>query len=177
MHAIVTLFDRKNDELIRSLWKELERTFHVRGVLKTPYPHFSYQIASKYNIEKLEADLERISSNSRPFSVHAGGLGLFTGPASVLYIPVVRTAELSKFQESLWKKVAVDGSGISPYYEPHFWTPHVTLAQWDINEKNLPKIIGRLAKRQLDIEIKVDNLAVIFDDGKTQKIRSKFRFH
>lgn len=176
MHAVVTLFDRKNDKLVRSLWKELEHNFHIRGVYKTPFPHFSYQIASDYAMSKLESKLETIAKKSTRFIVRAGGLALFTGLTPVLHIPVVRTLQLSKFHESLWKKTLPLGSSISPYYAPDIWTPHITLAQWDINERNLPMIIRRLSKRVLELEIKVDNLAIIFDDGKSQRVRAKYEF-
>jgi 2'-5' RNA ligase len=176
MHAIVTLFDKKNDLVVKSLWRDLEKTFHVRGVYKTPYPHFSYQIASEYNVGKLESILERFARKSKPFTVQAFGLGVFTGSNLVLYIPVTRTLKLSKFHESLWKVITSTGSGVSPYYKTEFWMPHITLAQWDINERNLPAIIGRLTKIELSLEIKVDNLAIIFDDGKTQSVRTKFTF-
>jgi hypothetical protein len=54
--------------------------------------------------------------------------------------------------------------------------PHITLAQWDINERILSKIVGKWARRDLELDIKVDNLAIIYDDGKRQSIRSKFDF-
>ena len=176
LHAVVSLFDRKNDRIVRSIWKELERTFHLRGIYKTPYPHFSYQIASDYDLAKLESKLERIARKSKIFKAHASGLGIFSGLAPVLYIPVVRTMELSRFHESLWKIISPAASGIAPYYRPEVWTPHITLAQWDIDERNLPNIVGRLSARELKLEIKVDNLAIIFDDGTTQTVHSRFPF-
>ncbi len=52
MHAVVSVFNKKNENIVRSMWKESERTFHIRGVYGTPYPHFSYRIAFEYNIAK-----------------------------------------------------------------------------------------------------------------------------
>lgn len=176
MHAIASLFDRKNDRFVRSLWKKLRDEFHVQGVYKTPFPHFSYQIASDYKFEYLEKPMEIIARQSKPFSVRAGGLGVFTGLAPVLYIPIVRTKQLSSFHELLIKRISSACSGSPVYYNAEFWVPHITIAQWDINEKNLPQIIGSLSKRELSFEIKVNNIAAIYDDGMTQSIRSKFSF-
>jgi 2'-5' RNA ligase len=111
---------------------------------------------------------------SKRFTVHAGGLGIFTGGKTVLHIPVVRTIELSRFHRSPWKRIVSTGFGVAPLYEPNSWTPHVTLAEWDIDEQNLPKIVGRLSSRKLGFDMKVDNLAIIIDDGTTQTVRSKF---
>jgi 2'-5' RNA ligase len=174
MHGVVTLFDKWDDKLIRSLWRELKKDFELEGVYKTPYPHFSYQIAADYDFPKLESLLKKYVSKSEKFNVHASGLGLFTGDQPVLYIPVARSLHLARFQESLWKKIAPTGEGIPAYYEPQFWLPHITLAQLDIDEINLPKMIAKLCNRRFELDIEVNNLAVIYDDGRSQKIRSKF---
>jgi hypothetical protein len=50
VRAVVSFFDNKNKRLVRSLWKEPEDTFHLHGVYRTPYPHFSYQISLYYDI-------------------------------------------------------------------------------------------------------------------------------
>ena len=176
MHAVVSLFEKKEDKLVRSLWSELQHSFHIRGVYKTPYPHFSYHIASRYNFPKLEAELHRFAKGSVEFTVHASGLGVFTGRKPVLYIPIVRSSNLSQFHLSLWRRIAPLGYGVPPYYEGGRWLPHVTLAQWDIDERNLPRIVGKLSKRRIELDLKVNNLALVFDDGTTQTVRSIFPF-
>jgi 2'-5' RNA ligase len=176
MHAVATLFDKKNDRLIRSLWKDLEEKFRLRGVYKTPIPHFSYQIASDYVFDRLQLKLEKFAGRSHSFTVHARGLAFFAEPHPVLYIPIVKTTELSKFQEILWKKLASISKGVPKYYGPELWVPHITLAQHDVNKRNLPKIIAWLSEKKLDLEIDVNNFAIIFDDGTSQRVHSEFLF-
>jgi len=176
MHAVVSLLDKKNDRVVRLLWEELERTFHARGVYKTPYPHFSYQIASDYDFSRLETKLEKFAKGSHGFSVRATGLGVFTGRRPVLYIPVVRSLGLSQFHRTLCRRISSIGSGVPPYYETDRWMPHITLAQWDVDHRNLPEIFGKLGEMTLEMDIKVDNLAIILDDGTSQKVRSKYYF-
>jgi|GEM_PF-2442734 hypothetical protein len=53
MHAIVSLLDNTYYERVEQLWAELKRKFGVQGVYATPYPHFSYHIASHYDLDKL----------------------------------------------------------------------------------------------------------------------------
>jgi 2'-5' RNA ligase superfamily len=175
MHAIVSLLDEKNDRTVRSLSDELEKTFGVHAQFRTPDPHFSYQGATNYSLPRLERRLDRFARRSRRFRVHAGGLGLFTGFTPVLYIPVVRTPELSKFHLSLWRTVSSTGSGISPYYKPESWVPHITLAQGGIDQRTLPKVMGKLCRKELELDITVDNLAIIFFDGEKHALRSRFQ--
>ena len=176
MHGVVSLFDEKNDSIVKSIWKDLEREFKIRGAYRTPYPHFSYHIASDYQFERLDSALKSIAKKQRPFTVTAGGLGLFTGPASVLYIPVTRTLELSKLHGALLGRIGLLGDGGSAFYNPEFWTPHITLAMTDLSQEDLPRVVGRLNTRKTDLRIKVDNLAVIKDDGKSQVVSSRYPF-
>ncbi len=168
MHAVVSLLDKKSNRAVRSLSKELEKTLGVQA----PDPHISYQGATEYNFAKLENNLRRFARRSRRFRVQAGGIGLFSGFTPTLYIPVVRTPELSKFHLSLWRTISSAASGISPYYKMEFWVPHITLAR-DIDYRKISKVISLLSRKELDLDIIVDNLAVIFYDGETHNLRSK----
>ena len=73
MHSIVTLLDNDHCKLVEELWAELEREFSVQGVYVTPYPHFSYHVAQKYDVEKIEPILKRITSNISTFKVRTSG--------------------------------------------------------------------------------------------------------
>ncbi|TMI09491.1 hypothetical protein E6H34_01730 [Candidatus Bathyarchaeota archaeon] len=143
MQAIVSFLDSKNDRTVRSLSKELEKTLGIHA----PDPHFSFQSATEYNFAKLEARLHMFAKRSRRFRAHAGGLGLFTGFIPTLYIPVVRTPELSRLHLSLWRTISSMASGLSPHYKPESWVPHITLARDVIDERSLSKVIGRLCRK------------------------------
>lgn len=176
MHGIVSLLDKRNDARVRLLWKDLDESFHLKGVYGTPYPHFSYQVASDYDVVRLETALRKFTKRAKPFAVHAGGLGVFSGPNPVLYIPVTRTLELSTLHLSLWRAVTPFGSAVSSHYKPENWVPHITLAQSDINQRNLADVVGSLSKKALSLTIEVDNLGLICDDGRAQTVLSKFPF-
>ena len=173
MHAVVSLFD-KNDHSVRSLSGELEKILGRHVYSRMPKLHLSYQGATKYNFAKLENQLRRIAKRTRRFRVHAGGLGIFTGLTPIHYIPVVRTIELSRFQLSLWKRVSSTGSGLNPYYKPEAWVPHISLAR-GISERTLTKAIRSLCRKEIELDLKIDNLTVIEFDGKAHTVRSRFR--
>ena len=113
MHGIVSLLDDKHYQLVEDLWAELKQEFTVEGVYITPYPHFSYQVASDYCVVELEGILRTFAADHTAFQVRTTGLGMFTGPQPVLYIPVVRSPELTQFHQVLWEKVYRVGDGKS----------------------------------------------------------------
>ncbi len=174
MHGLVTLLDNDHYQLIEDLWAELERGFSVRGVYITPYPHFSYHVAQDYDLELVEPVLKRIASNITPFKVKTSGLGIFTGASPVLYISIVRSVELAQLHEELWQEIATASSGVQEYYHPDQWMPHITIGSGDINKDNLSQIIPFLANRDFFWEITVDNLAVIYDTGTKQELKTRF---
>ena len=174
MHGIVSLLDKEHYQLVEDLWAELEREFSVHGVYITPYPQFSYHVAQDYNVDELESILERITSNITTFQVRTSGLGIFTGASPVLYIPVVRSRELTELHEELWETISTAGSGIQEYYHPDQWMPHITIGFGDINKDKLSQIMPVLATRDFHWEITIDNLALIYDTGTKQELKARF---
>ncbi len=162
MHGVVSLLDYEHHQLVKDLWAELAREFAVSKVFTAPEPHFSYQLARHYNVKSLEAAMRRFAANKISFQVRAGGLGIFTGPHPVLYIPVVRTPELTQFHEELWWEISCTASGIEDYYHPGRWMPHITLGIGDLNKDNLPHIVRFLTERDFNWEITVNNIALIY---------------
>ena len=175
MDGIVSLLDEKHYGLVEGLWAELEREFAVSGVYITPYPHFSYcVVAQHYDLDAVAAVLERITLNITTFKVRTSGLGIFTGASPVLYIPVVRSLELSQLHEELWNELSTASSGVLEYYHPDQWMPHVTIGFGDMNKENLPQIVRRLSERDFAWEFTVDNLALIQDTGVKQELKARF---
>jgi 2'-5' RNA ligase len=152
----------------------LEKNLGKRFYTKMPVPHISYQGATNYNFSKLEHKLRSFVKHTSRFRILAGGLGVFTGFTPTLYIPVVRTSELSELQLALWKSVSSTGSGLNPLYKPEAWVPHITLAR-GISERPLTKAIRSLSRKEVELDLKIDNLAIIEFDGKAHSVRSKFQ--
>lgn len=162
MHGVVSLLDHKHHQLVKDLWAELAKEFAVSKVYEAPEPHFSYQLAKHYNVKSLESVLRRFAASKKTFQVRVGGLGIFTGPHPVIYIPVVRGPELLEFHEAVWQEISSTASGIDEYYHPSRWMPHITLGIGDINKDNLSRIVGFLAERDFNWEITIDNIGLIY---------------
>src|SRR2546430_16955655 len=52
--------------------------------------------------------------------------------------------------------------------------PHITIGFGDISKENLSQIIPFLAERDFNWEIIVNNLALIYDTGTKQEMKSRF---
>jgi 2'-5' RNA ligase len=174
MDGIVSFLDSKHNQFIEELWAELKQEFSMDGVYITPYPHFSYHVAQDYDVGKVEPVLQRITSNITTFKVRTSGLGIFTGASPVLYIPVVRSLELTQLHQELWQEISTVSSGVQEYYNPDQWMPHITIGFGDISKDNLSQIIPFLAERDFNWEITVNNLAFIYDTGTKQEMKSRF---
>ena len=177
MHAIVSLLPEPYEQEVQSLWNELEDLCGLKGIHITPYPHFSWQVAKDYDFNLLDHTLEEIAHNTRPIIASTTGLGLFTGPRPVIYIRVVKSTPLVQFHQNLWQRTAMLARGISAYYGPDLWIPHISLASEDVNASNIVPVIEYLAFRPFTWEMQVNNIALIFQPaGEKGTLHSTYDF-
>jgi 2'-5' RNA ligase len=161
MYGIVSLLDAPHHAKVEALWAEFKEKFGVQGVSLTPIPHYSYHVAEKYNLTKLQSVLVRAARSIQPFRVRTNGLGIFTGKEPVLYIPIIRKPELTLFHQQLWEPLSATATEKSPYYHPDNWRPHITLTHRDVNHELLPQVIRLLSEREFYWDIAIDTLAVL----------------
>ena len=176
MQGIVSLLDDEHYASVEGIWRELERDFGVRGVYATPFPHFSYQVAESYPAERTEAVLRETALQCRPFKIRTAGLGVFNATHPVLYVAIVRGPELSALHEQLWSRLSPVGEGVSRYYAPDEWVPHITLAQSNIDYDQLCSVVRSLGSRNFHWDVTVDNLSLIYDTGEQQGMRCRYNF-
>ncbi len=175
MVGIVSLLDDLHYHLVEDLWAELQQKFGVQGVYITPYPHFSYHVASDYAVEMLVPILHRVSGEQAPFQVRTSGLGIFTGEAPVLYIPVARNPILTQFHAALWQELSNTGNNALEYYHPNHWIPHITIGFGDVNNANLAHIVRYLSGRDFSWQVTIDNLTLIYDSGNGQEVKYRYQ--
>jgi len=176
MNGIVSLLPQPQYGMVEALWAEIDRACGSRGVYVTPYPHFSYQIAPQYALDRLDEALRSFAVSHAPFRVRTAGLGIFTGARPVLYVPLVRDAALSAFQRALWDATAPHGENVSPLYAPERWLPHITLGLGDLTPGRLAALMPALAGRETSWEFSVDHIALVHDGTGRQIVRSRYDF-
>lgn len=162
MNGIVSLLDPPAYAQVESIWQVLETECGLSGIKMTPLPHFSWQIAEDYDLEPIRKILEQFAQQTRPFPALASGLGIFTGSAPVLYIPVVKDDLLLRFHARLWEEIRANVAGSSSYYSPQAWMPHITLAYGDVDSRKLICAVETLALKTINLQLRVDNLALVY---------------
>lgn len=173
IEAVVSLLDEKSDHTVRELWKALEQTFGLQGIYAAPFPHFSYHGSAEYDDDKVHPLLHQVAKDTDPFMARVSGYGIFSGPRPVLYLPVVRNMALSNIHQALWSALSSFADSTNFYYQPKMWMPHISLAYGDLSLEMLPEVVRFLGERRLDLEIPIDNLALVYAKGIDQGIELK----
>lgn len=175
MAATASILDETHSERVVELWDLLETELGVKAVRISPLPHFSYQAARDFDLDALADVVSKVAAKARPIRVRTAGIGVFTGRSPVVYIPIVRSPELTRLQLALWSAGAVASEEPAPEYHPATWIPHVTLAQSDVTEESLPKVLSLLNAQELTWDFEIDNLSIVRGRGdKPQELLARF---
>ncbi|MEW5871390.1 MAG: 2'-5' RNA ligase family protein [Chloroflexota bacterium] len=177
MHGLVSLLPPPYYQQVEALWQELADEHHLQGIRVTPYPHFSWQIAQSYQFDDLEEILQQIALTTAPIVIRTTGIGIFTGPRPVIFIPVVKNAGLVNLHQEIWAHTQPVSQGLSPYYAPSHWVPHISLAYEDVDQNNIMALMQKLAFRTFNWEMTIDNFALIYEpDGQIGALSAKIQF-
>lgn len=177
MAASASLLDDIHARKVEEIWSLLRTEHGLTGVSVSPLPHFSYQCARDFDVALLGEIVEKVAAKARPLKVRTAGLGIFPGARPVVYIPVVRSPELTRLQLALWSAGAVASEKPMPEYHPAAWIPHITLAQGDLQADKLAAVLGSLNGRDLFWELEVDNLAILRGRGdQPQELVGRYPF-
>jgi len=177
MHGIGSFLDQEHYHKVQAIWHELEITCGLVGIKAAPQPHFSWQVAEKYDLSRVREVLEEISCYTQPFIVHTNGLGIFTGETPVLYIPIVKDTHLCQFHNKLWEQMLKLSQGMSPYYSPQEWVPHITLAVGDTTLDNLSCALQKIAFQSYSWDITINNLILAYQpEGQENWEKQRYDF-
>jgi 2'-5' RNA ligase len=179
--AVVSLLDPAHTVKVERIWEDLRQHLGLTGVLVTPWPHFSFQVASSYTDRaELEARLHQFAERTAPFAVRTVGLASFPEPFPVVYVAVAKGAALGALHASLWSKVSPLAHGGVPYYQPDRWTPHITLAhgntrpQTPLSSSELTAVVRHLADQDFSWQVSIDNVALIWDEDGVEELARRF---
>jgi 2'-5' RNA ligase len=161
MEGVVTILQEPHASLVKQVWHDLSEYCDVKGIQSFPTPHFSWHIAQAYNRVSLWEALMAFCKHAQPFSVRAGGLGIFNGEKVVVHIPLVKDSFLLDFHRSVWNLCESTANQSFPYYEPDRWMPHITLAIEDVFPENIGCVMERLLPKDFTWEFNITNLALI----------------
>ena len=174
-YGVVSLLDEEHEERVLRLWEELEREFGL-SFRDTHLPHFSYHVAERYDLDRLEAVLRRRAAESVPFEARCSVLAVVRAPEMPCFLlPLVRAAVLGELHRVLWEELSEIAFGILDRYGPEYWIAAINLTP-DI-ERDLSKaLLEYLLQRDWAWEMRIDNLSLLHDTGTKQELAQRFDF-
>jgi 2'-5' RNA ligase len=175
--GVVSVLDQQHYQTVANLWEEMRQRFGVGDPEKMAVPHFSYHVAEQYDEENLAVILREVAGEKRPFTITASGIGIFPAPNPIVYVPLVRTAELTQLHTKLWPRLEAIAQDSYPHYTPDRWLPHITLGyNNDITLEKLGPISQWLHQQAFNWMITIDNFHVLSDDshGHIENLQVRF---
>lgn len=164
-YAVATLVNPLENSELRATWERINEICQAQQVQPTRMPHLSWHVSMDYDPVALDDFLKHILSSLKPFEIHTTGVGIFSAPQPVVYLPVVKTRALLDLHEMLWKGVSPLTQSGNRLYSPDVWVPHITIAYESSLLENICGVIDELAVKPLETTLKFDHLAVIYRDG------------
>jgi 2'-5' RNA ligase len=176
MYSIASLLDARSGQAVQSLWEHFEENCGLTGIKFSALPHFSWMGADMFQVEPVEAILHDLSAEIQPFPARASSLGVFPGRMPVVYLGLVKNENLMRIHQTLWERIRPYAIQPNEYYDPENWMPHITLALYDVVPDRLGCAVSSIAFEQIDINLVIDNFAVLYyTDGKAG-MKSRFGF-
>ena len=176
IYALASLFQLDQVTSANSTWEAIQGVFTHAEVELTALPHFSWHVASEYDLTGLTKIISELVKGFEPFSINVTGIGIFTGQIPVLYLPVTKTPAVTELHSEMWTQVEPFSMDVNQNYNPHIWIPHITLTNENASDDAICRVITDLAYIPLRMQLTVDHLAVIYRNERTSGIRTAFRF-
>lgn len=164
MIGILSLLTGKAFLEIQSVQRQM---VEKHGTLGTGFsrPHLTYALtstastASKEALEDLIEGLDALADATDPFAIHTMGLGLFSRPALVLYLPVPRSPALASVHQAIYGAIK-EGGPVQAHYRSPGWLPHVSLVSVGLTKELLPAVIRDLAHLRLDVSSRLTGFSL-----------------
>ncbi len=163
MASVVSLLPDEYTQRVKDLRVGLHDELGISTPLEGPPPHFTYQLAERYDVDALQPVLERIAENEDSFTIRTNGVALFTDTEPVVYIPVTRNRQLTALHQRIWDKVAGPATTVADYYRPETWMPHITIGL--LNHDEVPRVIEYLHRYDFRWEIEIETIAYLQGSG------------
>jgi len=135
------------------------------GTLGTGFsqPHLTYALgtegSSREALENLIGRLDALAAATDPFAIRAMGLGLFSRPALVLYLPVPRSPALASVHQAVHGAIG-EGGTVRAHYRPPRWLAHISLVSAGLTKELLPAVIQELVPLRLDVSSRLTGFSL-----------------
>lgn len=174
---IALLPSREIQDYANEIKQYFSDRFNSRAAQKSP-PHITLQPPFEWLIEdlpQLEQQLSTFALVHSPFPVTLQGFAAF--PPRVIYINVVKTAELLALQQALMTALETSLGIIDPKAKTRPFAPHMTVAFRDLTRQSFKIAWPDFQSRSLYFEWIVSSLTLLIHDGQRWTVCQEFPFH
>lgn len=147
--ATTLYFDLETDAAIRRLWQAIEDAGLPSTMLNIGYrPHLTLSVCESLDLDAMRADLSALMAAFRPIPLTFPNLGAFLQAEGVVFLGVTVTPALLDLHAQIWHLSEAHTIGVSGYYAPGVWVPHVTLG-YGLVQEQVGSVINTLLKAPL----------------------------
>lgn len=133
-------------------------------------PHVSLHGAEEYEIDYADVALQSLARSQAPFSVFVAGFGLFSRPAPIIHLAVVRSSRLNALHRVVAQEVGRFATGVDPNFRPDRWVPHITITRDPVSPSQVAAAAQLLVEVDLAFEVPITALALVEDTGEGQRV-------
>lgn len=163
MQYLVAAIDDPAREQIDDIAGEIVAVTGKKALARTRRPHIVLQAAERY-AEGIFAALDRIAAATQPFDVMAGRIGVFRAQTDVVAIEVIRSPQLDRLHDDLWRATTPLADRRKDVYAPATWAPHVAIATGELSDDEIALVQTLLARRPPVERIAVTNVCLVPHD-------------
>ncbi|MDJ0844860.1 2'-5' RNA ligase family protein [Crocosphaera sp.] len=164
---------QKEATKIKKYFKEV---YNSKAALKSP-PHITLQPPFEWDMEtlpKLIQELNHFSASQQPFSMTLNGFAAFK--PRVIYINVLKTAELLSIQKSLMSHLESSLNIVHQVSKNRTFSPHLTVGFRDLTKRNFYQAWSEFENKEIYHEFIINKLTLLIHNGKNWEIHSEYNF-
>jgi len=137
--AIVLYFDKKTEDKIFSIWRNLARGKLTSYLLDIGIrPHITLAVFEQAEIKSLSSATETFARDIESFEINLCSAGTFPVSRRPIYYLPVPTKQLLGIHSEYYNSIKSIGLKWENYYLPENWVPHCTVAE-KVGDENVFK--------------------------------------
>lgn len=178
MYSIISTLDPDANARVSHLRYWLIKKYDILEKTVILEPHLSWLGAGGLNPAQVGDILMRYSQSITPIHLAATGFGIFTGEEPVLYLPVIKTAELVRVHNGLWTSLESQLTDEVVYFRPDEWLPHISLFYFTKETLGpLGSILSDLATLDFQLHFTINHFKLAFFHDGTYGHQSQYFFN
>jgi 2'-5' RNA ligase len=170
---IALLPPQEIQDFANAVIQELGDRYQTRAAKAPPHvtlqPPFLWQLEASAD---LETCLQEFAAQQAIVPITLSGFGAFA--PRVLYINVLKTAELLALQAQLMAQLEASLGIVDPVSKRRPFSPHMTVASRNITRSTFKQAWAELQPRQAEFEFVGDRLTLLLHDGHRWQVQSEF---